>query len=165
VQEEAAQNSAWGSSNSTDGPPQIWDRFNEPELDILEYQKFDGDRRHIPSFGHNTQFNVGRQWGARIHSEAVLHADTTAVNFCVGITVQNSGDRRVLVTNVEPDSEAAFRGLRAGDLIFSVENVPIRTIAQLRDVMIHDPSNPLVFGVERDGRITNIPINNSPCVS
>lgn len=53
-----------------------------------------------------------------------------------GLTVVPSENNDgVVITNVDPDSDAADRGIRSGDVIASVNNKPVKTVKDINDAI------------------------------
>ncbi|HSN17450.1 MAG TPA: DegQ family serine endoprotease [Gammaproteobacteria bacterium] len=62
--------------------------------------------------------------------------------------------RGVVITAVDPDSEAADAGLRAGDLIVAVSQQPVNSVAELRKLAAEaDKEGGLVLTVRRDNQL------------
>lgn len=72
---------------------------------------------------------LGRQVTSSIGAD--IHPGLEGAKFSSATTTASSG---VEVTDVEADSPAAQRGLRAGDLITAVNRQPIRNLQQLREI-------------------------------
>jgi len=67
------------------------------------------------------------------------------------------GEGGVLVTEVEKDSPAENAGLKAGDIILSVENSKIDSPSDLmRLVRAHDPDDQVEVTVERRGQVQTL---------
>ena len=78
---------------------------------------------------HSVRARLGRQI---TRSGGIdIHPGLEGAQFSSATTSATSG---VEVTDVEPGSAAAQRGLRAGDLITAVNRQPIRNLQQLRDI-------------------------------
>lgn len=78
---------------------------------------------------HSVRARLGRQI---TRSGGIdIHPGLEGAQFSSATTSATSG---VEVTDVEPGSPAAQRGLRAGDLITAVNRQPIRNLQQLRDI-------------------------------
>ncbi len=82
----------------------------------------------------------------------------------LGLSVQNASkdslkkyDAKygVVVTNVQPTSEAFNRGLQQGDLIISVDNKPIRSSADLKAIVkSKKPGDALLFRVKTPAKVS-----------
>ena len=71
------------------------------------------------------------------------------------------GIQGVVVTDVEPDSPADEKNVRAGDVIVSVQNQPVRTpedIARRLDADLRAGRKVEIFLVSRDGAMTFVPL-------
>jgi serine protease Do len=68
-----------------------------------------------------------------------------------------SGEKGALVSSVQPDSPALAAGLKAGDVILSVDGKPIDTVKTLtRTISAVKPGGSVALGVWRDGKDVNL---------
>jgi S1-C subfamily serine protease len=71
----------------------------------------------------------------------------------IAAITQQKADHGVFVTNVPTGSPGAKLGLRAGDVIITVGDVDVTSVAQLhRTVLLVGPTKPLTYVVMREGR-------------
>jgi regulator of sigma E protease len=68
------------------------------------------------------------------------------------------GDAEPVVGVVAPGDPGAQAGLQVGDRIVSVDAVQVTSAAEVRRLVRAAPHRPLVLGVERAGRVLQIPI-------
>ncbi len=67
-----------------------------------------------------------------------------------GERARRAGVRGVSVIRVTPDSRAERNGLRAGDLIFGINNVRVGTLAELKPLATNPPRR-LQLAIVREG--------------
>jgi S1-C subfamily serine protease len=65
-----------------------------------------------------------------------------------------AGDEGVLVTRVDPSSNAANAGIRQGDLIQEVNRQPVRTFAEFNAALQQSGSKPALLLVKRRDQVT-----------
>jgi serine protease Do len=69
----------------------------------------------------------------------------------------------VLVNDLFPGSVGTSAGIQRGDIILSVENIPVRSLAEYRDAVADFPANdPLNLKVFRKGKELSITLQPSP---
>ena len=100
---------------------------------------------------------------ARLAAKAVPEAPVAAVQIHSGLEGAEFGEvpagegiQGVLVTNVEPESPAAQRGLEAGDIILRVNRRPVTRVSELREASAGQTS--LLLRVKRGNSELLIPI-------
>jgi serine protease Do/serine protease DegQ len=79
---------------------------------------------------HSVVATLGQQTVARSVGEDI-HPGLTGAQFASAAIASSGG---IEVTDVEPDSPAAQRGLRAGDVIMQVNRRTVQNLQQLRDI-------------------------------
>ena len=106
------------------GEPRVWKFNNDPKLWKFEGPLFDKD-----SFPHNGDFTIFLGNSRRIGVSTVALTKQLADYF--GIT----GGRGVLVTSVTENSPAAQAGVRAGDVITTVDGETVDSSGELARVI------------------------------
>lgn len=73
----------------------------------------------------------------------------TAEAAAAGLPAERKG---LLVTMLEPGGASALAGLRQGDILLDFDDVPIVSLAALREIVAKQPTNPSFrLGYQRDG--------------
>ena len=60
------------------------------------------------------------------------------------------------VISIQPGSAAANAGFAAGDRVRAIDGKPVTTFTELRDIVAAHPEQPLVFDVDRGGRMIEL---------
>ncbi|MBI5439763.1 MAG: ChaN family lipoprotein, partial [Deltaproteobacteria bacterium] len=82
---------------------------------------------------------------------SVRYTETEKV--MLGVTIEETGGKGVRVLGVMPASAGEKAGLRAGDVIVSIDGKPVRELVDLTfEVNLHKPGDTGPLEVERDGR-------------
>jgi serine protease Do len=114
--------------------------------------------------GTQTTLRVWRKGGEQTLKVTLASAPGEAAPTRLGLAVQpltpatarQAGVRAragVLVTAVEPESQAASAGIQRGDVILEVEGQPVKTVEDFeRLTQGREPTQPLSVRLEREGR-------------
>ncbi len=63
---------------------------------------------------------------------------------------------RPRVATIQPGSAAAQAGLELGDLIVAINDKPVETFVEVRNIVVEHPGKPLKLTVQRNGRTTSL---------
>jgi hypothetical protein len=97
-------------------------------------------------------FEDGRRWIA--WTPQGFYAASAGAENALGWHINRFGEiRELLIRHVDPEGPAAWGGLRAGDVVQSIDGVPVKTGEELRArVSAAQPGNKLKFLVMRNGQ-------------
>ncbi|HET6883377.1 MAG TPA: PDZ domain-containing protein [Pirellulales bacterium] len=77
---------------------------------------------------------------------------TPRVRPALGVTLGKASPSGVEIAGVMPNSPAADAGLRPGDLVFAIDDVPVRTSRDVINVVArHEPDDKVLLKVDRKG--------------
>ena len=121
---------------------------NNRELANAIGLKGSGDQVRIDYFRDGRERSVTAELGQRVVQQiggSDIHPGLEGAQFATASAAATGG---IEVTSVEPDSPAAQRGLRDGDIITAVNRQPVQNFQQLREIA---SSNRILFLLVRRG--------------
>ncbi|MBW4646285.1 MAG: trypsin-like peptidase domain-containing protein [Goleter apudmare HA4340-LM2] len=85
------------------------------------------------------------------------------INTRSGDRINLTADKGILLINIVPRSPAALGGLRAGDVIRSINNQPVEKIEEVQKLVEKSKiGSPLPIEVERNGQLVKVTVSPAP---
>ena len=140
-------------------------RWRIAALPLGGYVKMRGDENAASMMSESSRAIKGSFASASLGARMAIVAAGPAMNFLTGILlfalIYMAVGKVVLapvVGQVSPQSPAQVAGLEAGDVITAVNGVSIDDFSSLKGFVSENPNKELLFTVDRDGDLLNLPV-------
>lgn len=140
-------------------------RWRIAALPLGGYVKMRGDENAASMMSESSRAIKGSFASASLGARMAIVAAGPAMNFLTGILlfalIYMAVGKVVLapvVGQVSPQSPAQVAGLEAGDVITAVNGVSIDDFSSLKGFVSENPNKELLFTVDREGDLLNLPV-------